>query len=109
MDIGHDGNYSFKNGDVVRLNIYSRDCIDIVCDGETYPFPVETFDKIMLRCILEHVKEPLKILNECKRILKPNGKIVIEGPFVNPIHAQLLMIIFVLPQWFSGNSKVVKF
>jgi hypothetical protein len=36
LDIGHDGNYSFKNGNVVRLNIYSGDCINIVCDGETF-------------------------------------------------------------------------
>tara|TARA_Y100001970_G_C14250705_1_gene871621 strand:- start:260 stop:910 length:651 start_codon:yes stop_codon:yes gene_type:complete len=87
LDIGHDGTYEFNSDSITRLNIYAGKNIDVVCDGETYPFENETFDKIMLRCILEHVKKPLNILKECNRILKPNGKIVIEVPFVNPIHA----------------------
>ena len=87
LDIGHDGTYEFSSDSITRLNIYAGKNIDVVCDGETYPFENETFDKIMLRCILEHVKKPLNILKECNRILKPNGKIVIEVPFVNPIHA----------------------
>ena len=86
LDIGHDGNYSFKNGNVVRLNIYPGDYIDIVSDGLDYPFEDSKFDKVLLRCVLEHVEEPEHILKELYRILKPGGKIVIEAPFINPIH-----------------------
>jgi len=86
LDIGHDGNYSFKNGNVVRLNIYPGDYIDIVSDGLDYPFEDSKFDKVLLRCVLEHVEEPEHILKELYRILKPGGKIVIEVPFINPIH-----------------------
>ena len=64
LDIGHLGNYSFKNNDVVRLNIHSGENIDVVSDGNHYPFKDETFDRIMLRCLLEHVDEPHKILKE---------------------------------------------
>lgn len=87
LDIGHLGDYSFKNKDVIRLNIHPGENIDVVSDGTHYPFEDETFDKIMLRCLLEHVDDPKVILKEAARILKPKGKIVIEVPFINPIHA----------------------
>ena len=87
LDIGHLGDYSFKNKDVIRLNIHPGENIDVVSDGTHYPFDDETFDKIMLRCLLEHVEDPKIILKETTRILKPKGKIVIEVPFINPIHA----------------------
>ena len=41
----------------------------------------------MLRCLLEHVEDPKLILKETTRILKLEGKMVIEVPFINPIHA----------------------
>lgn len=87
LDIGHLGNYSFKNRGVVRLNIHPGENIDVVSDGTHYPFDDETFDKIMLRCLLEHVEDPSKIIKESTRVLKSDGKIVIEVPFINPIHA----------------------
>ena len=87
LDIGHLGDYSFKNKDVIRLNIHPGEDIDVVSDGNHYPFDNETFDKIMLRCLLEHVEDPNSILKEATRILKLEGKMVIEVPFINPIHA----------------------
>ena len=87
LDIGHLGDYSFKNKDVIRLNIHPGENIDVVSDGTHYPFKDETFDKIMLRCLLEHVDDPKVILKESTRVLKSEGKIVIEVPFINPIHA----------------------
>tara|TARA_B100001250_G_scaffold380638_1_gene372244 strand:- start:3994 stop:4665 length:672 start_codon:yes stop_codon:yes gene_type:complete len=87
LDIGHLGDYSFKNNNVIRLNIHAGKNIDVVSDGNHYPFEDETFDKIMLRCLLEHVDDPKVILKEAARILKRKGKIVIEVPFINPIHA----------------------
>ena len=87
LDNGHLGDYSFKNKDVIRLNIHPGENIDVVSDGIHYPFEDETFDIIMLRCLLEHVDDPKVILKEVTRVLKPNGKIEIEVPFINPIHA----------------------
>jgi len=86
LDIGHDGRYNFKNGNVVRMNIHSGEHVDVITDGKNYPFENETFDRILIRCVLEHVDNPSYILREAYRILKSNGKIIIEVPFINPIH-----------------------
>ncbi|MGM7634560.1 class I SAM-dependent methyltransferase [Bacillus sp. Hm123] len=40
----------------------------------------ETFDYITLFHVLEHFSDPLNMLEQLKRYLKPNGKIVIEVP-----------------------------
>ena len=87
LDIGHDVNYFFKNNNVVTLNIIPGDFIDVVYDGKKIPFSNNTFDKILLRCVLEHVKDPSSILEEASRVLKLDGKMVIEVPFINPLHS----------------------
>ena len=87
LDIGHDGEYIFQNGNVIRLNIYPDENIDVVYDGVKIPFDNDTFDKIMLKCVLEHVDDPASILKEASRVLKLNGTMIIEVPFINPIHA----------------------
>ena len=87
LDIGHDGEYNFKNGNVIRLNIYDGEKIDVVYDGKKIPFHDGKFDKLLLRCVLEHVADPISILEEATRVLKLNGKLVLEVPFINPVHA----------------------
>jgi SAM-dependent methyltransferase len=87
LDIGHDGEYTFKSDNITRLNIYPGENIDVVYDGDIIPFEDKTFDKILLRCILEHVNNPDSLLKEASRTLKENGVMVIEVPFINPIHA----------------------
>lgn len=45
--------------------------------------PTESFDAITLNHVIEHVYEPVGLLRECGRLLKPEGKIVIMTPNLN--------------------------
>jgi ubiquinone/menaquinone biosynthesis C-methylase UbiE len=45
--------------------------------GEKLPFKNSTFDYIAIIITLCFVKDPIKVLNEAKRVLKKNGKIII--------------------------------
>lgn len=47
----------------------------------------ESIDVINALELFEHVKEPEQGLQECYRILKKNGCIIISMPFLYPIHA----------------------
>jgi 2-polyprenyl-3-methyl-5-hydroxy-6-metoxy-1,4-benzoquinol methylase len=38
------------------------------------------FDVVVLSHVIEHTFDPISLLNECKRVLKPSGKIVIATP-----------------------------
>jgi SAM-dependent methyltransferase len=44
------------------------------------PFPENTFDKIVLSEVLEHLPDDLGALREVKRVLKPGGVIAITVP-----------------------------
>ncbi len=52
----------------------------VVADIMNLPFPENNFDHIFVCFVLEHLSEPLEVLINLKRLLKPGGSItVIEG------------------------------
>jgi SAM-dependent methyltransferase len=57
--------------------------------GEHLPFARNSFDLIVCVWVLEHVKEPLKVLREVARVLKPGGHFVFLTP--NLRHPLVLM------------------
>ncbi len=48
------------------------------------PLPDDGFDRVFALEILEHVPEPTKLLGEIKRMLKPDGRLLISVP--NPYY-----------------------
>jgi len=43
-------------------------------------FQAESFDCISMFHVLEHVDDPIKLLEECRKILKPGGELVVGVP-----------------------------
>lgn len=50
-------------------------------NGENLDFKNETFDYVVLSHVLAVADEPEKLLLECLRVLKPNGKLLILNHF----------------------------
>ena len=42
--------------------------------------PDESFDAVTLNHVIEHVHDPVRLLSQCRRVLKPHGKVVIVTP-----------------------------
>ena len=61
---------------------HTNEDIDLFFDGKTIPFEDGTFDSCFSSEVLEHVFDIDKSLAEIKRVLRPNGKILITTPFV---------------------------
>lgn len=51
-----------------------------VIDGQRTPFPSGSFDVIVLFQVLEHLPEPVVVLEEIKRLLSPGGTLVVTTP-----------------------------
>lgn len=49
-------------------------------DAQSLPFADGSFDVVSMYQVLEHVPEPRKALEECLRVLRPGGRIVVVGP-----------------------------
>ena len=60
--------------------------IDIICDAHCLPFKNESFDAVILQAVLEHVIDPYKCVDEVKRLLKENGLVYVETPFIQQVH-----------------------
>lgn len=60
---------------------------DIVGDIHAIPLPDESVDGIFCMAVLEHVVDPIRAVNEMKRILKKGGKVLIYVPFLYYYHA----------------------
>jgi SAM-dependent methyltransferase len=49
-------------------------------ERESLPYKDESFDYIFSKSVIEHLHQPEKLLDECYRLLKPGGKIIIMCP-----------------------------
>jgi len=66
---------------------HSKDYLDVECDlTQDLPFQAEEFDTIILSDVLEHLPEPKHLWHEMYRILRPQGKALINVPFLYWIH-----------------------
>ncbi len=61
----------------------------ILGDANHLPFNEEKFDWIVANEVLEHLENPEFALNEWKKFLKPNGKILLSVPFREKIRYSL--------------------
>ena len=62
---------------------------DIICDlNKNLPIDSNTADTIVTFSVLEHLSEPQIMLNESYRILKNNGVLILQVPFMWHIHEE---------------------
>jgi SAM-dependent methyltransferase len=60
--------------------------VDIFCDSHELAFRNCVFDGVITTAVLEHVLYPRKVVAEIVRVLKPNGFIYSEIPFLQSVH-----------------------
>ena len=54
--------------------------LDAISNLIELPFGTNTFDAVMCTQVLEHVPEPLRVLQEIARVLKPGGRLFLTVP-----------------------------
>lgn len=68
-------------------NIAEKEDADHQFDLEqVFPLPTAEYDAVLAMNVLEHVYRYEHVLRECKRVLKPGGKIVLAVPFLMFVH-----------------------
>jgi SAM-dependent methyltransferase len=60
--------------------------IDYYCDATKIPVPDNSIDVILCTEVLEHVTEPIIVIEEFSRILKAGGLLLITAPLGSGIH-----------------------
>jgi uncharacterized protein YbaR (Trm112 family)/SAM-dependent methyltransferase len=71
---------------VVNLDIGLFENVDVVGDGHHLPFLDNSFDGVILEVVLEHIRDPERVIFEIHRVLKRSGYVYSVIPFIHPYH-----------------------
>jgi SAM-dependent methyltransferase len=72
--------------DVVGTDVSFGPLTALVCDAHDIPFDDDTFDGVIAQAVLEHVVDPYRCVEEIHRVLKHNGLVYAETPFMQQVH-----------------------
>lgn len=62
-------------------------------------FPADFFDEIIIWHVLEHVEDPSHTIEECRRILRPGGRLIVAVPNFSSLQAR-----WSGPAWFHLDA-----
>jgi hypothetical protein len=71
---------------IVSFDVYTSPHVQFVADGHNIPLPDSSFDAVIVQAVLEHVLEPVLVVSEIYRVLKDNGIVYAETPFLQHVH-----------------------
>jgi SAM-dependent methyltransferase len=71
---------------VVESDVALGPRTSLICDSHNIPFKENTFDAIIAQAVLEHVLDPYQCVAEMHRVLKPDGIVYAETPFMQQVH-----------------------
>ena len=75
-----------NNNKIDSLDIYPSPNVNLIADAHYLPFAKESYDIIIIQAVLEHVINPYKVVSEIYRILRKEGIIYAETPFLQSVH-----------------------
>lgn len=72
--------------ELVETDVSVGPSIELVCDAHDIPFTDQSFDGVVVQAVLEHVADPHRCVEEIHRVLKKDGVIYAETPFMQQVH-----------------------
>jgi SAM-dependent methyltransferase len=78
--------YNIFSENIIAFDIYDSNNIDIVADAHNIPFKDGYFDAVIVQAVLEHVLSPHIVVSEIERVLKMEGIVYAETPFIQQVH-----------------------
>lgn len=74
----------------------------ILADGTLMPFSNDSFDVVFHQGLLEHFRDPLPLLFENIRVLKPGGMLLVDVPQKYHLYTIIKHVLIWMGKWFAG-------
>lgn len=58
----------------------------VFADAHALPFAAGSVDTVLMLDVLEHLRDPERALAEVRRVLRSEGRLVLQVPFLYPVH-----------------------
>ena len=80
---------SAKHPGAVGLDISADTDADVVHDLDAFPYPLEDsqFDDVLMQDVIEHVAEPIRVMEELHRVCRPGARIQLRTPHFSSVLA----------------------
>lgn len=78
--------WSSSDVNMVAFDIYLSENTDFAADGHHIPLADQSVDGVWIQAVLEHVLDPQAMVDEIHRVLKPDGIVYAESPFMAQVH-----------------------
>jgi SAM-dependent methyltransferase len=86
IGLGADELYGNSSIELVGTDVYASPYTALVADAHKLPFEDGMFDGVWVQAVLEHVLEPATVVNEIHRVLRREGLVYAETPFMQQVH-----------------------
>jgi SAM-dependent methyltransferase len=83
---GMDGFIKRPELELIETDVYIGPRTQVVCDAHQLPFSDRCFDGVIAQAVLEHVADPQRVVAEIHRVLKRDGLVYSETPFMQQVH-----------------------
>ncbi|RKZ04029.1 class I SAM-dependent methyltransferase [Candidatus Fermentibacteria bacterium] len=75
----------------------------LVCgDANELPFKSNTFDLVFHQGVMEHFKDTDPMTDECVRVTKPGGNLLVDVPQTFHIYTVIKKLMIAMNTWFAG-------
>lgn len=78
--------YDHATIQIVGTDVYASELTTVVCDAHHLPFRDCAFDAVVVQAVLEHVLDPKVVVAEIVRVLRDEGLVYAETPFMQQVH-----------------------
>lgn len=84
--LGTDALYGDPAVRQIAFDIYPSPLTHFVADAHRIPLADACVDAVCVQAVLEHVVDPRSVVAEVERVLKPDGIVYAETPFMQQVH-----------------------
>ncbi|HEY3283973.1 MAG TPA: class I SAM-dependent methyltransferase [Armatimonadota bacterium] len=71
---------------VLAFDIYGSPLTQFIADAHQIPLSDGSVDGVWIQAVLEHVLDPWRVAEEIHRVVKPQGLLYAETPFLQQVH-----------------------